>query len=90
MICCFQDDEYLASLQADREKEQRAREEAEAREEEEKRKEEESHRKLEEEQVLLIDASFCFFLRSSVGFLRLIMYNSHLEIINQFNVGFLR
>ncbi|XP_062074210.1 plant UBX domain-containing protein 8 [Humulus lupulus] len=47
-----QDDEYLASLQADREKEQKAKEEAEAREEEEKRREEESRRKLEEEQEL--------------------------------------
>ncbi|GMN32304.1 hypothetical protein TIFTF001_003600 [Ficus carica] len=47
-----QDDEYLASLQADREKEQRAREEAEARLEEERRKEEESRRKLEEEKEL--------------------------------------
>ncbi|PON46235.1 UBX domain-containing protein [Trema orientale] len=47
-----QDDEYLASLQADREKEQRAREEAEAREEEERQREEESRRKLEEEQEL--------------------------------------
>ncbi|KAF2313238.1 hypothetical protein GH714_009930 [Hevea brasiliensis] len=56
-----QDDEYLASLAADREKEMKAMEEAEARRlqedaarkaalEEEKQKEEESRRKLEEEQ----------------------------------------
>ncbi|KAJ6933549.1 hypothetical protein NC651_008826 [Populus alba x Populus x berolinensis] len=56
-----QDDEYLASLAADREKEMKAIEEAEARRvqeevarkaalEEERRKEEESRRKLEEEQ----------------------------------------
>ncbi|XP_030472458.1 plant UBX domain-containing protein 8 [Syzygium oleosum] len=56
-----QDDEYLASLQADQEKEMRAKAEAEARRleeeaareaalEEERRKEEESRRKLEEEQ----------------------------------------
>ncbi|GAV68912.1 UBX domain-containing protein [Cephalotus follicularis] len=56
-----QDDEYLASLQADREKELKAIEEAEARRleeevarqaafEEEKRREEESRRKMEEEQ----------------------------------------
>jgi hypothetical protein len=61
-----QDDEYLASLQADREKELKAMEEAETRRlqeeaareaarEEERRREEESRRKLEEEQVLLID-----------------------------------
>ena len=62
----MQDDEYLASLQADREKELKAMEEAETRRlqeeaareaacEEERRREEESRRKLEEEQVLLID-----------------------------------
>ncbi|XP_031275126.1 plant UBX domain-containing protein 8-like [Pistacia vera] len=56
-----QDDEYLASLQADREKELKAREEAEARRleeeearkaalEEEKQKEEETRRKMEEKQ----------------------------------------
>ncbi|XP_044485014.1 plant UBX domain-containing protein 8-like isoform X2 [Mangifera indica] len=56
-----QDDEYLASLQADREKELKAREEAEARRleeeearkaalEEEKRNEEETRKKMEEEQ----------------------------------------
>ncbi|GLT90927.1 hypothetical protein SLE2022_088420 [Rubroshorea leprosula] len=56
-----QDDEYLASLQADREKELKAMEEAEARRleeeaarkaaiEEERRKGEEAHRKMEEEQ----------------------------------------
>ncbi|XP_030947443.1 plant UBX domain-containing protein 8-like [Quercus lobata] len=58
-----QDDEYLAALQADREKELKAMEEAEARRleeeaarqaarEEERRREEESRRKLEEEQEL--------------------------------------
>ncbi|XP_038688011.1 plant UBX domain-containing protein 8-like isoform X2 [Tripterygium wilfordii] len=58
-----QDDEYLASLQADREKELKTMEEAEARRlqedvtrkaalEEEKQKEEESRRKLEEQQEL--------------------------------------
>ncbi|GAB4856912.1 hypothetical protein Ancab_014830 [Ancistrocladus abbreviatus] len=51
-----QDDEYLASLQADREKELKAMEDEEAARqaalEEQKRKEEESHRKLEEEQEL--------------------------------------
>ncbi|KAL3498781.1 hypothetical protein ACH5RR_041513 [Cinchona calisaya] len=45
-----QDDEYLASLQADREKELKAQEEAEAALAEERRKEEELRRKLEEEQ----------------------------------------
>ncbi|XP_057761795.1 plant UBX domain-containing protein 8 isoform X2 [Arachis stenosperma] len=47
-----QDDEYLASLQADREKELKAIEEAEAAREEERRREEESRRKLQEEQEL--------------------------------------
>ncbi|XP_061337282.1 plant UBX domain-containing protein 8-like [Gastrolobium bilobum] len=47
-----QDDEYLASLQADREKELKAIEEAEAAREEEKQREEESRRKLQEEQEL--------------------------------------
>ncbi|KAL5551799.1 hypothetical protein UlMin_001975 [Ulmus minor] len=47
-----QDDEYLASLQADREKELKAREEAEARLEEERQREEESRRQLEEQQEL--------------------------------------
>ncbi|XP_019422627.1 PREDICTED: plant UBX domain-containing protein 8-like isoform X2 [Lupinus angustifolius] len=45
-----QDDEYLASLQADRDKELKAIEEAEAAREEERRRAEESRRKLEEEQ----------------------------------------
>ncbi|KAE9596546.1 hypothetical protein Lal_00007811 [Lupinus albus] len=44
-----QDDEYLAALQADREKELKAIEEAEAAREEERQKEEESRRKLQEE-----------------------------------------
>lgn len=48
----MQDDEYLAALQADREKELKAIEEAEAAREEEKRREEESRRKLQEEQVM--------------------------------------
>lgn len=47
-----QDDEYLASLQADREKELKAIEEAEAAREEERRRAEESQRKLQEEQEL--------------------------------------
>ncbi|XP_022854787.1 plant UBX domain-containing protein 8-like isoform X1 [Olea europaea var. sylvestris] len=47
-----QDDEYLASLQVDREKELKAREEAEAAFAEEKRKEEELRRKMEEEQEI--------------------------------------
>ncbi|KAM1050432.1 hypothetical protein ACFX13_032901 [Malus domestica] len=47
-----QDDEYLASLQADREKELKAIEEAEARREEDRLKEEESRRKIKEEQEL--------------------------------------
>ncbi|KAF3448497.1 hypothetical protein FNV43_RR09210 [Rhamnella rubrinervis] len=47
-----QDDEYLASLQADREKELKAMEEAEARLEEERQQEEESRRKFEEQQEL--------------------------------------
>lgn len=45
-----QDDEYLAALQADREKELKAIEEAETRRLEERRREEESLKKLEEEQ----------------------------------------
>ncbi|KAF1874028.1 hypothetical protein Lal_00041469 [Lupinus albus] len=45
-----QDDEYLASLQADRDKEMKAIEEAEAAREEERRRAEESRRKLEQEQ----------------------------------------
>ncbi|KAF7810194.1 plant UBX domain-containing protein 8-like isoform X1 [Senna tora] len=52
MIREQQDDEYLASLQADREKELKALEEAKAAREEERRREEESHRKLREEQEL--------------------------------------
>ncbi|XP_050377305.1 plant UBX domain-containing protein 8 [Argentina anserina] len=52
MIREQQDDEYLASLQADREKELKAIEEAEARREAERQKEEESRRKVEEEQEL--------------------------------------
>lgn len=59
----MQDDEYLAALQADREKELKASEEAERHRleaaaamqvalEEEKRKEEEARRKLIEEEVL--------------------------------------
>lgn len=62
---CLQDDEYLASLQADREKELKATEEAEARRlsekaareaalEEERQKEEDTRRKLLEEEVAFI------------------------------------
>ncbi|CAI9771765.1 unnamed protein product [Fraxinus pennsylvanica] len=47
-----QDDEYLASLQVDREKELKAQEEAEAALAEEKRKEGELRRKMEEEQEI--------------------------------------
>ncbi|KAL3818105.1 hypothetical protein ACJIZ3_004010 [Penstemon smallii] len=47
-----QDDEYLASLQADREKELKAQEEAEAALAEERRKEEEVRRQLQEEQEI--------------------------------------
>lgn len=47
-----QDDEYLASLQADREKEMKAKEEADAAFAERRRQEEESRRKLEEEQEI--------------------------------------
>lgn len=52
-VYLMQDDEYLASLQADREKELKAIEEAEAAREEERRKAEESQRKLQEEQVII-------------------------------------
>ncbi|KAK6117100.1 hypothetical protein DH2020_049145 [Rehmannia glutinosa] len=45
-----QDDEYFAALQADREKELKAKEEAEAALAEERRKEDEVHRKLQEEE----------------------------------------
>lgn len=48
----MQDDEYLASLQADREKELKAMEEAEAAREEERQRAEDSRRKLQEEQVV--------------------------------------
>ncbi|KAG8374861.1 hypothetical protein BUALT_Bualt10G0039600 [Buddleja alternifolia] len=47
-----QDDEYLAALQADREKELKAQEEAEASLAEERRKEEELQRQLQEEQEI--------------------------------------
>lgn len=66
-VSCYivQDDEYLASLQADRDKEMKSIRDAEARQldeetarkaflEEEKKKEEEVQRKLEEEQVPLL------------------------------------
>ena len=69
---CIQDDAYLASLQADQEKELKAKEEAEAHRlqeqmaretalEEERRREEESRRKLEEQQVMLI-VNFVLYL----------------------------
>lgn len=48
----MKDDEYLASLQADREKELKALQEAEAAREEERRREEEARKKLQEEQVM--------------------------------------
>ncbi|XP_051115109.1 plant UBX domain-containing protein 8 [Andrographis paniculata] len=47
-----QDDEYLAALQADREKELKAKEEAEAAFAEERRKEEEQQRQLQEQQEI--------------------------------------
>ncbi|KAL0712937.1 hypothetical protein Bca4012_019915 [Brassica carinata] len=67
-----QDDEYLASLQADRDRELQSIRDAEARQieeeaarkaflEEEKKKEEEAQRKLEEEQVRLLKQVFFFF-----------------------------
>jgi hypothetical protein len=52
-VYLMQDDEYLASLQADREKELKAIEEAEAAREEERRRAEESHKKLQEERVII-------------------------------------
>jgi len=58
-----QDDEYLAALQADREKELRAMEEEKAAKEaalmEQRRKEEETQRKLQEEQVRVKIATLC-------------------------------
>lgn len=48
----FQDDEYLASLQADREKELKAKEEAEAALVQEKHEEEEARRRLLEKEVV--------------------------------------
>lgn len=51
----MQDDEYLASLQADREKELKAKEEAEAAFIEQRRKEDELRRQLQEEQVQVED-----------------------------------
>lgn len=48
----FQDDEYLASLQADREKELKAKEEAEAALMQEKHEEEEARRRLLEKEVV--------------------------------------
>lgn len=74
----MQDDEYLAALQADREKELKAREEAEARRleeeaarqaacEEERRREEESRRKLEEEQVMLSTFCWSFVIQLDFG-----------------------
>lgn len=47
----LQDDEYLAALQADREKELKAKEEAEVALAEERRKEDELCRQLQEEEV---------------------------------------
>lgn len=54
-LCFLQDDEYLASLQADREKELKAQEEAEAALAEERRKEEELRKQLQEEEVPYVD-----------------------------------
>ncbi|CAI9093948.1 OLC1v1029568C2 [Oldenlandia corymbosa var. corymbosa] len=60
-----QDDEYLAALQADREKELKAKEEADAALAEERRKEEELRRKMDEEQV-----KFFHLLKSKIMFFR--------------------
>lgn len=68
----MQDDEYLASLQTDQEKELKAKAKAEARRieeeaareaalEDQRRKEEETERKLVEEQVLMVFFPFFFF-----------------------------
>lgn len=87
-ILCVQDDEYLASLQADQEKEMRAKAEAEARRleeeaareaalEEERRKEEESRRKLEEEQVDSSDLFFCPVVLLSCR--QLVIIDNHVE-----------
>jgi len=74
-LSCYieQDDEYVASLQADRDKEMKSIRDAEARQleeetarkaflEEEKKKEEEAQRKLEEEQVLLLFSFISLFV----------------------------
>lgn len=74
-MSCYieQDDEYIASLQADQDKEMKSIRDAEARQleeettrkaflEEEKKKEEEAQRKLEEEQVLLLFSFISLFL----------------------------
>lgn len=74
-MSCYieQDDEYVASLQADRDKEMKSIRDAEARQleeetarkaflEEEKKKEEEAQRKLEEEQVLLLFSFISLFV----------------------------
>lgn len=50
----MQDDEYLAALQADREKELKAMEEAAAVREKERQREEESRQKLDAEKVILV------------------------------------
>lgn len=55
----MQDDEYLAALQADREKELKAMAEAEAVLEKERQREEESRQKLDAEKVILVLA-YCF------------------------------
>lgn len=80
----MQDDEYLASLQADRDKELKSIRDAEARQleeetarkaflEEEKIKEEEAQRKLEEEQVPLLFSHICLFLRLHSNMFSLIL-----------------
>lgn len=56
-----QDDEYLAALEADREKELKAMAEAAAVREKERQREEESRQKLDAEKVILvIGVTFCF------------------------------
>lgn len=80
----MQDDEYLASLQADRDKELKSIRDAEERRleeenarkaflEEEKKKEEEAQRKLEEEQVPLLFSLITLSLRLRSNMLSLIL-----------------
>ena len=65
----MQDDEFLAALQADREKELLEQAAREAAMEEERRKEEEAQRKLEEEQVMACHLSSVICLTSQTRLL---------------------